>query len=220
MELKERIEALGRLGEEIQDDAEWLVGPIERAYRVNGWFTPENSWKAMRAIKDQFLDRSILENWASQYGQFDLKPMKKVGLVLAGNIPMVGFHDVLCTFVSGHQSLIKTSSKDSVLLNTVIDKLIELSPSSKPYFQFVDQLNGFEAESPQEVIILLDISNNTSGNIQISYGRIGVPSVSSTGRNQKKNYWHLERISLITLDWAVEMYRKSMCQKIMASINC
>jgi len=60
MELRERIAALGRLGEEIQEGAEWLSGPIARAYHENGWFTPENSWKALHAIKDQFLDEAIL----------------------------------------------------------------------------------------------------------------------------------------------------------------
>ncbi|MEM9548220.1 MAG: acyl-CoA reductase [Bacteroidota bacterium] len=164
MELKERIAALGRLGEEIQDEAAWLIGPIERAYHENGWFTPENSWKALRAIKDQFLNTSIVEKWADKYGQYDIKPMKKVGLVLAGNIPMVGFHDVLCTFVCGHQSMIKTSSKDSVLLKTVIGKLIEQSPSSKPYFEIVDQLRGFEA-------VIATGSNNSARYFEQYFGK-------------------------------------------------
>ncbi|MDF1696357.1 MAG: acyl-CoA reductase [Saprospiraceae bacterium] len=164
MNLKDRIQALALLGEELTAQADWLEAPIQAAYIENKWFTPENSRKALDAIGRQFLNAKILEEWSNSYEIEDHAYSKKIGLVLAGNIPMVGFHDVLCTFISGHTSLIKCSSKDSILLQRVIARLIEIDSNTSSYFEFVDKLAGFEA-------VIATGSNNSARYFEQYFGK-------------------------------------------------
>jgi len=164
VKLKERIEALTFLGEEIRDKSEWLSAPIGRAYIENKWFTSENTWKALEAIHIQFLQKSILESWSSHYDIVDKVDKKKVGLVLAGNIPLVGFHDLLSTFVSGHHSIIKSSSKDSVLLEALINRMTDEFPETKSYFEFTSRLKNFDA-------VIATGSNNSSRYFEQYFGK-------------------------------------------------
>lgn len=164
MELNNRIKALSFLGEEIRSNNDWLSEPISIAYNENKWFTPENSRKALNAISDYFLIDSILEAWANDYEITDDVIPKKVGLVLAGNIPLVGFHDILCTFMSGHTALIKCSSKDSILLKSLIERMMEHFPESKPYFIFTEQLKGFDA-------VIATGSNNSARYFEQYFGK-------------------------------------------------
>lgn len=174
MKLKDRIAALGFLGDEIRPKAEWLESPIRIAYNENKWFTPENSWKALNAISDKYLQVSILESWASDYGIPEEPTNKKVGLVLAGNIPLVGFHDVLSVFVSGHISKIKCSSKDAVLLKAVVAKMIESFPECEPYFVFTEQLKDFDA-------VIATGSNNSARYFEQYFGKY--PHIIRKNRN-------------------------------------
>jgi hypothetical protein len=66
-------------------------------------------------------------------------------LIPAGNIPLVGIHDLLSVFLAGHKALIKPSSKDSVLMKGVIDLLIRIEPTAQEFFEFVDQVKGVDA---------------------------------------------------------------------------
>ena len=124
MILQERIGLLSRLGEYIQANSpEWEVAK-ERAYRENQWFVPEFIEKASQQIAEQFLDEQKVLAWANRYQiPASSEAPKQVGIVMAGNIPLVGFHDFLCVFVSGHISVIKPSSKDSILIKHLIGKL-------------------------------------------------------------------------------------------------
>jgi len=164
MKLKDRIEALGYLGDKIRNDSDWLLGPITTAYHENKWFTPENSRKALNAIGEKFLNKDILLDWSKQYFISDGIQPKKIGLVLAGNIPLVGFHDILSTFVSGHISMIKCSSKDSILLKTLFGEIQKQFPDSKPYFEFTEQLRGFDA-------VIATGSNNSARYFEQYFGK-------------------------------------------------
>jgi len=164
MNLKDRIEALSYLGEEIDSGSDWLSESISIAYNENKWFTTENSWKALNAIRDQFLRTQILQSWSGRYEVADDVDSKRVGLVLAGNIPLVGFHDLMSTFISGHKSLIKCSSKDSVLLKAVITRMTDKYPASKPYFAFVDKLQDFDA-------VIATGSNNSARYFEQYFGK-------------------------------------------------
>jgi len=145
MNLDDRIEALSALGIEISSKPMWLEDKVASAYIENKWFTPENSWKGLNAIADKFLEKAILRKWVSDYKIVDKQEIKKIGLVLAGNIPLVGFHDVLSTFISGHKSIIKCSSKDSILLKAIIEHMVAQFPDSESYFEFTERLKGFDA---------------------------------------------------------------------------
>ena len=126
MNLQMRIELAIRLGQYILSDSpEWLEAK-QRASLINPWFTQEFIDKATGNIAIHFLNKQKLENWTASYEIETVAP-KKVGIVMAGNIPLVGFHDFLCVFISGHKAIIKASSKDEVLIKHLTQKLIEWS---------------------------------------------------------------------------------------------
>ena len=121
-----RIDLATRLGQYILSESpEWLETK-QRASLINPWFTPEFIDMATGNIAKHFLDKQKLENWTSSYKIETVAP-KKIGIVMAGNIPLVGFHDFLCVFISGHKAIIKASSKDEVLIKHLTQKLIEWS---------------------------------------------------------------------------------------------
>ncbi|MDE3252705.1 MAG: acyl-CoA reductase [Bacteroidota bacterium] len=146
MILQERIELLARLGGYILENPVAWQDAKERAYRENPWFIPEFIEEASQAIALQFLQKDLLQQWAGDYGVPDKRPdPKTMGIVMAGNIPLVGFHDFLCVFISGHRQLIKTSSKDDVLIRHLVNQLIQWSPAVSGFVNFADRLNGCDA---------------------------------------------------------------------------
>jgi len=103
------------------DDLQALETAVTQSQMYNGWFVREQVWFAL-AQWGQALHASSLDAWLAAY-PVPVTPSKKVGLVLAGNIPLVGFHDVLCVWLSGHHALIRPSSNDQQLLRFVYDFL-------------------------------------------------------------------------------------------------
>lgn len=164
MNFNDRIKALSALGDEILSKPEWLEDKINAAYYENQWFTPENSWNALNTIGDKLLRESILRQWASDYKVEDKPAIKRIGLVLAGNIPLVGFHDVMTTFISGHKSMIKCSSKDSILMKAVIGRMVEQFPDSESYFEFSERLKDFDA-------VIATGSNNSARYFEQYFGK-------------------------------------------------
>lgn len=144
MNLQRRIELLSRLGQYIFSDDEAWQHAKEKAGYENGWFTPEFVNRATEAIAGSFLKKEILEKWPPQLKADNLDP-KTVGIIMAGNIPLVGFHDFLCVFISGHKSLIKTSSKDSVLIKHLAEKLVSYDKEVEDRVQFSEMLKGCDA---------------------------------------------------------------------------
>jgi len=126
MNLQMRIELATRLGQYIlSENPEWLEAK-QRASLINPWFTPEFIDIANGNLAKHFLDKQKLENWISSY-KIEIVDPKRVGIVMAGNIPLVGFHDLLCVFITGHKAIIKASSKDDVLIKHLAQKLTEWS---------------------------------------------------------------------------------------------
>ena len=126
MNLQMRIDMMARLGEYIlSNDPPWLEAK-QNASLSNPWFTHEFIELASKNIAEKFLTKEKLINWASSYNIKTPQP-KKIGIVMAGNIPLVGFHDLLCVFVSGHKAVIKPSSKDEILVKHLAQKLKEWS---------------------------------------------------------------------------------------------
>lgn len=146
MILQERIQLLARLGEYILNkDEEWTAIQA-RAYRENAWFIPEFIEKAVTQIATRFLQPELLLKWANQYDiQDQPSQVRNVGIVMAGNIPLVGFHDFLSVFVSGHSMTIKTSSKDEFLIKHLIKKLYEWENTIQNQVSFAEQLKGCDA---------------------------------------------------------------------------
>jgi len=174
MTLDRRIDIMSALGAEIKSKPQWLHQAVESAYHHNKWFTIANSWTALMAIADHFLSKEVLHDWATQYDVKDTTDQKKVGLVLAGNIPLVGFHDILCCFISGHHGLIKTSSKDDILLKSLFGWLLGHAPELENQFTLVDRLKGFEA-------IIATGSNNSATYFEEYFGKY--PNIIRKNRN-------------------------------------
>ncbi len=146
MNTQERIDLLVRLGEYIHaNDEQWQMIK-ERAYRENPWFIPEFIERAVENVSSEFLDRNKLENWISNYAiKNSIENPKIIGVVMAGNIPLVGFHDFLCVFISGNKALIKLSSKDEVLIKHLVQKLIEWKKEVETVVAFAEVLKGCDA---------------------------------------------------------------------------
>lgn len=165
MILQERIELLCRLGQYISsDDAEWQAVK-ERAYNQNQWFVPEFIESATSNIAQHFLLKALLENWAAQYHipSAPIQPLQ-IGIVMAGNIPLVGFHDLLCVFVSGHYAVVKLSSKDEVLMKHLVKKMYEWDVRVQNWISFADRLNGLDA-------YIATGSNNSSRYFDYYFGK-------------------------------------------------
>lgn len=116
------------------------------AERENGWFIPEFIQLAINNITEYFLDGGRLQAFAGAYNIPDEQAHpKRVGLVTAGNIPLVGFHDWLCIFLSGHHTVIKPSSKDKVLISHLIETLAQWEPAVALQSQQAEMLKGCDA---------------------------------------------------------------------------
>lgn len=102
---------------------------VERACAENPWFTEADIDYALEVLVETLLDRSALEAWLSNYSVGSSVSDRDVLVVMAGNIPLAGFYDMLCTLVCGHRCFVKTSSKDTELLNYVVAILTEIDPS-------------------------------------------------------------------------------------------
>lgn len=165
MNLQHRIDLLVRLGEYLSGNNETWQETKEKATRENGWFIPEFVESAAYNIKQNFLQRQQLENWTSTYNlPAENKNAKNIGIVMAGNIPMVGFHDLLSVFISGHNAIIKLSSKDSVLIKHCVEKLTEWAPSLNNAIQFADNLKNCDA-------YIATGSNNSSRYFEYYFGK-------------------------------------------------
>ncbi len=145
MNLQKRIEILLRLRDYLlTNDQEWQQIKLKSSFH-NGWFTIEFIDLAVSNICSEFLQREKLETWAAHYHLDDNVGGKNTGIVMAGNIPLVGFHDFLCVFISGHKQTIKLSSKDDILLKHLVDIMTAWEPELKNDIRFADLLKGCDA---------------------------------------------------------------------------
>jgi len=144
MNLQQRIEAFSKLGDYLQNQTVdefklWCAN----AQSLNQWFTEANVKLALEGIVE-YCDEDNLKKWTSEY---DLpgSENKKIGVVMAGNIPLVGFHDYLSVLISGNSISAKTSSKDSYLLQQVHKVLIDIEPFFSTKVEFVERLTDVDA---------------------------------------------------------------------------
>ena len=167
MNLQERIDLLSRLGEYIQsDNNEWQQAK-EKASRENGWFIPEFIELSVRNIATVFLQKQALSEWTASYNitlHDQNKNPKVVGIVMAGNIPVVGFHDMLCVFISGHIAHIKASSKDEVLIKHFVNVMASWNEEVEDLIIFSEMLKGCDA-------YIATGSNNSAGYFEYYFAK-------------------------------------------------
>ena len=116
---------------------------FELAKNKNGFFIPEFSGLALSNVLD-WNNKQSLQDWAKDVPEVKLKP-KKVGLILAGNIPLVGWHDLLTVFISGNIAVYKPSTNDEVLIDWLVKNLISVCPEAKDYFIKSENMKGIDA---------------------------------------------------------------------------
>lgn len=165
MNLHHRIGLMTKLGEYLNQNTDEYQAAKEKANRENPWFIPEFIDLASKNIATEFLQKEKLDNWVKKYSIPDrhVAP-KNVGIVMAGNIPLVGFHDLLCVFIGGHNAFIKPSSKDEVLVKHIVNKLIEWDASVSNVISFAEQLKGCDA-------YIATGSNNTGRYFEYYFGK-------------------------------------------------
>lgn len=171
MDTQQRIDLLVKLGNYIQEDGPAWQEAKKMAVIQNGWFTLEAIDMAANHIANEYLNEANLRAWLSHY-HLPAEP-KKVGIVMAGNIPLVGFHDFLCGFLSGHKLLLKLSSKDSVLMMHLLKKLAEWEPAILGQIHTAEMLKGCDA-------YIATGSNNTARYFEQYFGKY--PSIIRRNR--------------------------------------
>ncbi len=145
------VEFLKKNPEDFNENDEEFSVLLRKSEIDNNWFTLENLKLALKQWAN-LLNEDNLKKWLSNY-QMN-KTSKKVGLILAGNIPMVGFHDVISVVLSNHIPVIKLSSKDKQLLPFFLKKWNEFSDGNVAY-EIVEKLENFDA-------VIATGSNNTA----------------------------------------------------------
>ncbi len=165
MILQYRVDWLNKLGDYMfSDDIAWKEAK-QKASLENGWFIPEFVELAVKNIAENFLNEDQLNKWVAHYKPEtrNLKPAA-IGIVMAGNIPLVGFHDLLAVFISGHKAVIKPSSKDEVLIKHLVDVLITWEPQIAELIRFSEMLKNCDA-------YIATGSNNTSRYFDYYFGK-------------------------------------------------
>lgn len=153
MDIKQRINAFSKLGERLGNlKADELDTLIDLVSASNTWFRKESVESAISGLI-YMLRSSSLSSWVDAYNIIDQN--KKIGIIMAGNIPAVGFHDFLCVVTSGNQALVKLSSQDDVMMNFLFSELLKIEPQLKSFIHVVDRLNDMDA-------VIATGSDNTS----------------------------------------------------------
>ncbi|MBX2940384.1 MAG: acyl-CoA reductase [Ferruginibacter sp.] len=145
MDLQARVDIMLKLGKYLQDDTpEWLEAQ-SRAFYHNPWFVPEFTQLAAQSISQQFLSEEALRHWIGHYHINNSISPRMVGIVMAGNIPLVGFHDFIAVFISGHYQRIKLSSKDEVLWKHILSVLDSWHPDFSTRVHIASNLKDCDA---------------------------------------------------------------------------
>jgi hypothetical protein len=183
MKLEERIKSFAALGEALRgflDDKsasgnERLNTMIGTQHIHNPWFTPVNVRKAVTSIANE-LTLENLTSWTDNYPRLNEKSSPlRVGLIMAGNIPLVGFHDFLSVLISVNKLIAKTSSKDHELIKFVSDTLCILNPL------FADSIEFTEGKLADFDVVIATGSDNSSRYFDYYFGKY--PNIIRRNRN-------------------------------------
>ena len=163
MKLEERLNTFIKLNQVlIELSAIERAEIIKQAANNNRWFNTSSVEQALSGLI-HLTDPVKMKTWLTGY---DLKPSKQkiIGLIMAGNLPLVGFHDLICVLLSGHKAAIKLSSQDLFLMQWIIRKLCEIEPA------FIDQIDVCEQLKVMDAVIATG-SNNTARYFDYYFGK-------------------------------------------------
>ncbi len=183
MELEERIRTFTRLGNILRSSlrgedpvySSAVSALISNQHYSNKWFTPGNVRMALEAIANQLTEENLLK-WVSSYPGLREKPAEiRIGIIMAGNIPLVGFHDFISVLMTGNSLVAKTSSKDAGLIKFISDIICSTEPSFRKLISFTEgTLSDFDA-------VIATGSNNSSRYFEYYFGKY--PHIIRKNRN-------------------------------------
>lgn len=163
MNIEQKIAILVELGDYLRKNTEeWQQAKATAAIK-NPWFTETFVQNAAEGIAS-WLHKEQLMSWAAPYNFEQIIVPKTIGLVMAGNIPLVGFHDWLCIFMSGHKAIVKLSSKDDILFPHIFKWLVDKAPVLAGQTVFEEILRGADA-------YIATGSNNSSRYFDYYFGK-------------------------------------------------
>ncbi len=144
--MKPAIELFSALGERLRgfERDPRIQAVAQQACSANGWFTLNEIGRAIDALVDNMLQPELLQNWLRDYAIPVNRP-QNILVIMAGNIPLVGFFDLLCIIASGHRCIVKPSSKDRILTDFIIDRLQDIDPDV--------QISRYDPEQKIEAVI-------------------------------------------------------------------
>jgi hypothetical protein len=169
------INAFRQLADYLQKPDEKLAQAVAQSYANNQWFTPDNQHKALAAIAENMLNADSFDTLKTRYENAENTNAapQKIGIVMAGNLPLVGFHDFLCVLLSGNIAVIKLSEKDRFLLPCLAQKLIDIAPFLEARIIFTDFVKDVAA-------VIATGSNNTYRYFEQYFGKN--PNIIRRGR--------------------------------------
>ncbi|MDR1983876.1 MAG: hypothetical protein LBQ28_03520 [Prevotellaceae bacterium] len=171
MTQNEILSALAKLGDKLnswlhnENSCKELNDAVNKAIAQNEWFTAENIKQSLAAISLQMLDAQKLQNWITQY-EISEKSPKQVGIIAAGNIPLVFFHEFICVLASKNIATVKFSSKDKVLPKCVINLLVKIEPKLENFVKTAENKH-FDADA-----VIATGNDNTLKFFEESFGKI------------------------------------------------
>jgi hypothetical protein len=183
MDLEERIKSFAGLGKILRDNIDGKSGSyseklntlIDRQYLLNPWFTSENVKNAIKAISAELTEEN-LSKWTSKYpGLIEKRDPLKAAVIMAGNIPLSGFYDLLSVLISGNNIIAKTSSKDPELIIHLCGILCNINPGFREKIKFSEgTLSDFD-------VVIATGSNNSSRYFEYYFGKY--PNIIRKNRN-------------------------------------
>ena len=193
MNLSQRKELLISLGTYmLSKDAEWQEAK-HKAYLENHWFVPEFTELSITNIAENFLRPVEIDKVIERYQiPNENNHPRKVGIVMAGNIPLVGFHDLFCVFLSGHFAMVKPSSKDEVLIKHLVERMKQWNEQVEQYVVLSSIIRNCDA-------YIATGSNNSSRYFEYYFGKY--PNIIRKNRTSvailtsKENTEALERLA-------------------------
>lgn len=171
--IENKIDLLVALGKKLQSEDNTSFTEIKlKAERLNRWFTQEFIDFSINSIADNFLNKSKLNKWLANYDLSSVNKNQTIGIILAGNLPLVGFQDILTCFVLGVNVQLKLSSKDETLTKFIVKELKEIDSSWQ--CDIVDRLINFDK-------VIATGSNNTNRYFEYYFRK--VPNLLRNNRN-------------------------------------
>ena len=160
---QQNINNLVRLGE-LLSKTEQFNDIFDKAEQQNSWFTRANVIFAFKSWSEA-LSKNNVQQWLSQYQLPQTTSPKKILIIMAGNLPLVGFHDLLCVLVTGHKAIVKLSSDDRVLLPYLITQIRTFAPEWAEAVAFTDdKVTEYDA-------VIATGSDNTARYFEYYFGK-------------------------------------------------